>query len=146
VLDERGQACHGSLGVLDARLRLLHLGPSIRHVGGQRRDLEADQQIPRLDRIAFSLGYFENARWLRRHDGPIGARRGRHGAGRDDDAFERRGCDGDHGDGSGGRGRDFFDRRLAAAWRTRQHHDEEGSAPHSSGLPMARSRSASASW
>ena len=136
------------LRVLHARLRLLDLGAPRRDVGGQRGNLEADQQIAGLDAIPFGLWQLDDARRLRRRDRPVGAGRRRHGAGGADDAlrssagppssrrrWRRRSSRPPRPDGC----------RSRRSAQRRQAMRQQGREPHCSAVPMARSRSASAS-
>ena len=140
------ESSHRRLRVFHARLRLLELGASCSKVGVNRWNLEAHQQIAGLDGVPFGLWQLDDACGVRRRNGPIGSRRGRHGAGGADDALDRLWGHLRHADGGGGGRLDLFDRMTAAAGYQRSGGKRCGSKaePHLSAVPMARSRSASA--
>ena len=89
AIDQTGDARHRRPRALDPRARLHDLRPLGRHAGRQRRDVETHQDVAGADAIAFGLWQFRDARRLRRHDRPVGARRRRHDAGDVDVPFDR---------------------------------------------------------
>jgi hypothetical protein len=159
MLEQGGQALDRGLRILDPRARLIDFGPPRRHVRCPRRNLEADQEVSGLHPVPLGLRHLDDPGRLGGGDHPVGARRRRDDAGGGDDTFEWRGRDRDGLDRRGRRRLDFLDRRLRARGHQQERrqrgcwHDSPicslqspiGNS-HFSEVPIARSRSASASW